>query len=42
MIREHHPAADIRVIEGAGHWVMYERYEAFNDILLSMLGQASG
>jgi len=31
------PGCDFRVIEGAGHWLMYERPEAFNAALLSIL-----
>jgi pimeloyl-ACP methyl ester carboxylesterase len=34
------PGCDFRVIDGAGHWLMYERPEAFNAALLSIL-QAS-
>jgi pimeloyl-ACP methyl ester carboxylesterase len=32
------PGCDIRVIPGAGHWVMYEQPAAFNATLLEMLG----
>jgi pimeloyl-ACP methyl ester carboxylesterase len=28
---------DFRVIEGAGHWAMYERPDALNRALLDML-----
>ena len=31
------PGCDFRVIEDAGHWLMYERPEAFNAALLSIL-----
>ncbi|HEX8056920.1 MAG TPA: alpha/beta fold hydrolase [Novosphingobium sp.] len=37
VIRRSHPDCDFRVIEGAGHWVMYERAEAFNAALRDML-----
>ena len=30
------PGMDFRVIEGAGHWVMYETPDAFNAILIDM------
>ena len=33
------PGADIRLIEGAGHWVAYEAADQFNAIALEMLGQ---
>ncbi|HEX7852778.1 MAG TPA: alpha/beta fold hydrolase [Sphingobium sp.] len=36
-IRSVRPELDFRVIEGAGHWVMYERAEAFNATLIEML-----
>lgn len=36
-IRRSHPDVDFRVIEDAGHWAMYERPEAFNAALLSLL-----
>ena len=32
------PDIDFRVIEGAGHWVAYEAAEAFNAMLLEMIG----
>lgn len=32
------PGCEIRVIPGAGHWVMYEAATAFNAILLDILG----
>ncbi len=35
------PGCDFRVIEGAGHWLMYERPEAFNAALLSILDTGS-
>lgn len=38
IFREYQPDAEIRIIEEAGHWVMYERPDAFNAMLLEMLG----
>lgn len=37
VLRRYQPDMDFRVIEGAGHWAMYERPEAFNRALLAML-----
>lgn len=37
VLRAFQPDLDFRVIGDAGHWVMYERPEAFNTALLSML-----
>jgi pimeloyl-ACP methyl ester carboxylesterase len=37
VIRRTHPDCDFRVIADAGHWVMYERPEAFNEALLGIL-----
>ncbi len=34
------PGCDFRIIEDAGHWVMYERPEAFNATLLELLAAA--
>jgi pimeloyl-ACP methyl ester carboxylesterase len=39
VIRRTHPNCDFRVIDGAGHWAMYERPDAFNATLLDMLRQ---
>ncbi|MFT3964594.1 MAG: alpha/beta fold hydrolase [Sphingobium sp.] len=36
-LRSVRPDIDFRVVEGAGHWVMYERADAFNAVLLGML-----
>ncbi|MEZ5891463.1 MAG: alpha/beta hydrolase [Xanthobacteraceae bacterium] len=36
-LRRVKPDADFRVIEGAGHWAMFERPEAVNAVLLEML-----
>lgn len=37
VLRRFKPDADFRVIEGAGHWAMYERADQFNATLLDML-----
>jgi pimeloyl-ACP methyl ester carboxylesterase len=37
VLRRYQPDMDFRVIEGAGHWAMYERPDAFNRALLAML-----
>jgi pimeloyl-ACP methyl ester carboxylesterase len=37
VIRRTHPDCDFRVIDGAGHWAMYERPDAFDAALLDML-----
>lgn len=39
VLRAVQPGTDFRVIEGAGHWAMYERPDAFNRTLLDMLAQ---
>ena len=36
-LRRVRPDVSFRVVEGAGHWAMYERPEAFNRLLLEML-----
>ncbi len=36
ILRRHHPELDVRLIEGAGHWVMYEAATEFNAILLDL------
>ncbi|MFC0204188.1 alpha/beta fold hydrolase [Novosphingobium soli] len=38
-LRTVQPAAEFRVIEGAGHWAMYERPQAFEAALLDILAQ---
>jgi len=40
IVRGTHPDVDSRVIDDAGHWVMYEQADAFNAMLLDMLGAA--
>ena len=36
ILRRHHPELDVRLIEGAGHWVMYEGAEKFNAAFLEL------
>jgi pimeloyl-ACP methyl ester carboxylesterase len=38
LLRGFDPGLDFRVVEGAGHWVMYEAAEEFNRNLLDILG----
>ena len=40
ILRRHHPELEVRLIEGAGHWVAYEAAEEFNAALLELLGRA--
>ncbi len=37
ILRRHHPELQVRLIEGAGHWVMYEAADRFNDAFLDLL-----
>ncbi len=37
ILRRHHPELDVRLIEGAGHWVMYEAADEFNAAFLDLL-----
>lgn len=37
VLRRSQPNMDFRVIKDAGHWVMYERPEAFNSAMIEML-----
>ena len=37
ILRRHHPELRVRLIEGAGHWVMYEAADAFNAAFLELL-----
>jgi len=39
VIRGIQPGCDFRVVEGAGHWAMYERPEAFEAALLGILSK---
>ena len=36
ILRRHHPELEVRLIEGAGHWVAYEAAERFNAALLEL------
>jgi pimeloyl-ACP methyl ester carboxylesterase len=38
ILRRHHPELQVRIVEGAGHWVMYEAPEAFCAALIELLG----
>ncbi len=38
VLRSLRAGADVRTIEGAGHWVAYEAAEAFNAMANEMLG----
>jgi pimeloyl-ACP methyl ester carboxylesterase len=38
VLRRHHPELQVRLIEGAGHWVMYEAADRFNAALLDLIG----
>jgi pimeloyl-ACP methyl ester carboxylesterase len=38
VLARHHPELQVRLIEGAGHWVMYEAADAFCAALLDLLG----
>lgn len=40
ILREHHPELAVELIPDAGHWVMYEKADAFNAALLKMLRAA--
>lgn len=37
ILRRHHPDLALRLIEGAGHWVIYEAAEEFNAAFLDLL-----
>jgi 2-hydroxy-6-oxonona-2,4-dienedioate hydrolase len=38
VLRRHHPELQVRLIEGAGHWVMYEAADRFCAALIELLG----
>jgi len=40
ILRGFYPEAEVKTIEEAGHWVMYEHPDAFNDVLLELLDRA--
>jgi pimeloyl-ACP methyl ester carboxylesterase len=42
VLRRHHPELEARLIEGAGHWVMYEAADRFNAAFLELLGAPGG
>jgi 2-hydroxy-6-oxonona-2,4-dienedioate hydrolase len=37
ILRRHHPELEVRLIDSAGHWVMYEAADAFNAAFLDLL-----
>jgi 2-hydroxy-6-oxonona-2,4-dienedioate hydrolase len=37
ILRRHHPELEVRLIEGAGHWVAYEAADRFNAAMLDLL-----
>ena len=37
LLEAHQPGIDIRIVPGAGHWVMYEAADAFNAALIEVL-----
>jgi pimeloyl-ACP methyl ester carboxylesterase len=39
LVRKHHPNADVHLLGDAGHWVMYERHDAYNPLLLAALAR---
>jgi pimeloyl-ACP methyl ester carboxylesterase len=39
ILRRHHPELEVRLIDGAGHWVAYEAADQFNAVLLDLLRQ---
>ncbi len=39
LFRSIHPSIDFRVIDGAGHWVMYETPDIFNVMVLEMIAR---
>ena len=41
ILRRHHPELEVRLIEGAGHWVAYEAADRFNAALRGLLREAS-
>jgi len=38
ILRRHHPELEVRLIDGSGHWVMYEAAPQFNAAFLELLG----
>lgn len=37
ILKRHHPELEVRLIEGAGHWVLYEAADQFNSAFLDLL-----
>ena len=37
ILRRHHPELEVRLIDGAGHWMAYEAADAFNAAVLDLL-----
>ena len=37
IFRDQDASAIFNIIDGAGHWVMYEQPDAFNDTLIAMI-----
>jgi pimeloyl-ACP methyl ester carboxylesterase len=43
ILRQHHPELEVRLIDGAGHWVAYEAADRFNAAFLDLMsGPARG
>jgi pimeloyl-ACP methyl ester carboxylesterase len=42
ILRRHHPELEVRLIEGAGHWVAYEAADRFNAAFLQLLRASAG
>jgi len=42
VLRRHHPELEVRLIDGAGHWVMYEAADRFNAAFLDLHGAGPG
>ena len=40
VMRQSHPDLETRIVADAGHWVMYERPDEFNRLLLEVLEQS--
>jgi 2-hydroxy-6-oxonona-2,4-dienedioate hydrolase len=38
LLRQHQPDIDFRIIPGGGHWVAFEKADAFNAALIDLLG----
>jgi 2-hydroxy-6-oxonona-2,4-dienedioate hydrolase len=42
ILRRHHPELEVRLIDGAGHWVAYEAADRFNAAMLDLLRDGAG